>query len=45
MGISSRENKAKVLGAMNNILERYYRMEFDSITLGYVETILKSKNI
>ena len=30
---------------MNNVLERYYRMDFDSITHGYIETILKSKNI
>ena len=44
LAISTRENKAKVLGLMNNILEIFYQGRYDSITVGYIETILKSRN-
>lgn len=41
LSIGSRETKAKVLGQLTGILERYYKGSFDSIAGSYIENILK----
>lgn len=30
---------------MNNVLEKFYDAKYDIVTNGYIETILKSRNI
>ena len=42
LSISSREVKAKILGLMGGILDRYYKAKLDSIAGSYIENILKA---
>ena len=42
LSISSREVKAKVLGLMNGVLDRYYKGKIDQIAGSYIENILKA---
>ena len=42
LSISSREVKARVLGSIESILERYYKGRLDSVAASYIEGILKA---